>query len=54
MPDLAVAIPEASDDGLSYLFRLRPGSPFSTGAPVRASDVMRSIERAASLDGADG
>ena len=53
VPDLAVAMPEVSDDGLSYLFRLRSGITFSTGAPVRASDVMRSIERAASVFGAD-
>ena len=54
VPDLAAAIPEASPDGLRYLFRLRPDLRFSTGAPVRPSDVVRSIERAASLDGADG
>jgi YVTN family beta-propeller protein len=54
VPDLAAAIPEASPDGLQYLFRLRPNLRFSTGAPVRPSDVVRSIERVASLYGADG
>ena len=49
--DLATDIPEPSDDGLSYRFQLRPGITFSTGATVRATDVRRSIERAASLDG---
>ena len=51
VPDLAAAIPEPSSDGLRYVFRLRPDLTFSTGDPVRPSDVFRSIERAASLDG---
>jgi peptide/nickel transport system substrate-binding protein len=53
VPDLAVAMPEVSDDGLSHVFRLRSGITFSTGAPVRPSDVVRSIERAASIYGPD-
>ena len=54
VPDLAAAIPEPSPDGLQYVFRLRPNVRFSTGAPVRPTDVVRSIERAVSLYGADG
>jgi len=44
--DLAAAIPTPSDGGRTYRFQLRPGIRFSTGDPVRARDVARSIERA--------
>ena len=55
VPDLAAAIPEASDDGLRYQFRASARIVrFSTGAPVRPSDVGRSIERVVSAHGADG
>jgi len=47
VPDLALAIPAAQDGGLSYTFRLRPGVRYWTGAPVRASDFRRGLERAA-------
>ena len=47
VPDLALAIPAAQDGGLSYTFRLRPGLRYWTGAPVRASDFRRGLERAA-------
>jgi peptide/nickel transport system substrate-binding protein len=54
VPDLAAAMPSVSPDGLRYVFRLRSNLKFSTGAPVRPSDVVRSIERATSLGGAGG
>ena len=44
VPDLADALP-APADGLTYAFHLRPGVRFSTGAPVRASDVAASFRR---------
>ena len=44
VPDLADALP-APADGLTYVFHLRPGVRFSTGAPVRASDVAASLRR---------
>ena len=47
VPDLALTIPRAQDDGLVYTFHLRPGLRYWTGAPVRASDVRRGLERAA-------
>jgi YVTN family beta-propeller protein len=43
--DLAQRVPRPTDGGLTYVFRLRPGVRFSTGAPVRPSDVRRSFER---------
>lgn len=46
VPDLAVDIPTPSDGGRTWTFRLRPGLTYSTGAPVRASDVLGSFERA--------
>jgi peptide/nickel transport system substrate-binding protein len=47
VPDLALAIPAAQNAGLSYTFRLRPGVRYGTGAPIRASDFRRGLERAA-------
>lgn len=47
VPDLALAIPAPQAAGLSYTFRLRPGLRYWTGAPVRASDIRRGLERAA-------
>jgi peptide/nickel transport system substrate-binding protein len=45
VPDLAVAIPTASDDGLSYTFQLRRGLRYSNGTPVEASDFRYALER---------
>jgi ABC-type transport system substrate-binding protein/DNA-binding SARP family transcriptional activator len=45
VPDLAVALPTPTSGGTRYTFRLRPGIRYSTGAPVRASDFVRAIER---------
>ncbi len=45
VPDLAVALPTASDGGRTYAFQLRPGIRFSTGAVVRPADVRRGVER---------
>ena len=47
VPDLAQAIPHPQDGGLRYTFHLRRGLRYWTGAPVRASDFRRGIERAA-------
>ena len=43
--DLAVALPAPIAGGKVYTFTLRPGLRYSTGAPVRASDFRRAIER---------
>ncbi len=45
VPDLAVSVPTATDGGLTYTFRLRPGIRYSNGQPVRPEDFRRAIER---------
>jgi peptide/nickel transport system substrate-binding protein len=45
VPALADDLPEISDDGLVYTFRLREGLVYSDGEPVRAGDVRYAIER---------
>jgi len=46
VPDLALSLPEPADHGRTYLFRLRDGVRYSTGAPLRAGDFRRGLERA--------
>ena len=50
VPDLATAVPAPTDGGRTYEFRLRAGIRYSTGAPVRASDLRRGLERLFSLN----
>jgi ABC-type transport system substrate-binding protein len=45
VPDLATAVPLPADGGRTYAFRLRPGIRYSTGIPVKASDLRRELER---------
>jgi peptide/nickel transport system substrate-binding protein len=45
VPDLAEAMPQTSDGGKTYIFKLRSGIKFSTGAPVTVDDVVASFER---------
>lgn len=45
VPDLALALPELRDGGLTYVFRLRRGVRFSTGAELRPSDAAASLQR---------
>jgi peptide/nickel transport system substrate-binding protein len=45
VPDLAVALPTATDGGRTYAFRLRPGIRYSNGRPLNASDVRSTFER---------
>lgn len=45
VPALADDLPEISDDGLVYTFRLRRGLTYSDGRRVRASDLPYAVER---------
>jgi YVTN family beta-propeller protein len=45
VPDLAVTLPQPTDGGTTYAFTLRRGIRYSNGAPVRASDFRRGIQR---------
>lgn len=46
-PDLAASLPTVSNGSRAYTFHLRPGLRFADGAPLTASDVAFSINRAA-------
>ena len=48
-PDLAAALPQVADDGLTYTFRLKPGlryAPPYERVSMKAQDVVRAIEHA--------
>jgi len=49
VPNVARFIPEPTDGGRTYTFRLRPGIRYSSGDPVRPEDFRRAIERLFSL-----
>jgi ABC-type transport system substrate-binding protein/class 3 adenylate cyclase len=53
LPDLATALPEPSNGGLTYSFQLRPNLVYSNGEPVRATDFRRALERVFRLSGED-
>jgi peptide/nickel transport system substrate-binding protein len=50
VPGLARALPKVSESGLSYRLRLRSSLHYSNGAPVRAGDFERAIDRLRALD----
>jgi YVTN family beta-propeller protein len=45
VPDLAAALPVVQDGGTTYVFRLRKGIRYSTGAAVRAGELRPALER---------
>jgi peptide/nickel transport system substrate-binding protein len=45
VPDLATSIPAPEDGGKTYVFTLRKGIKFSTGADVTPDDVVASFQR---------
>ena len=45
VPDLATAIPDPTNGGLTYSFHVRSGVRWSTGKPLTVFDVQRGIER---------
>ena len=53
VPNLAVAIPQPTNGGRTYTFRLRKGIRYSTGRPLRAADFRRAFERVFVLNAFD-
>jgi peptide/nickel transport system substrate-binding protein len=51
VPDLAASLPTPTDNGLTYVFRIRSGIRYSNGDPLRASDFRRGLERAFEVGG---
>ncbi|MDP9135444.1 MAG: ABC transporter substrate-binding protein, partial [Actinomycetota bacterium] len=49
VPALSEELPETSDDGRSYSFRVRPGLRYSNGMVLRASDFERAVARSLRL-----
>jgi len=50
-PGLATAMPEVSEDGLEYTFKLVEGASFPDGTPFNAEAVKWSIDRVIALEG---
>jgi peptide/nickel transport system substrate-binding protein len=45
VPDLAEAIPEPTNDGKTYVFKIRSGIKFSNGQDLTVKDVVASFQR---------
>ncbi len=54
VPDLAVSLPTAADDGRVYRFVIRSGIRYSTGRLVRPADVRASFERMFAIPSSQG
>jgi peptide/nickel transport system substrate-binding protein len=50
IPGLAEALPEVSEDGKVYKFKLRDGLKYSDGSDVKANDFEHAIKRVISLE----
>ncbi len=50
IPGLAEALPEISEDGMTYKLKLREGLKYSDGSPVKASDFEHAIKRVLNLE----
>jgi len=50
IPGLAEALPEISEDGKTYTFKLRDGLKYSDGSPVKANDFEHAIKRVITLE----
>jgi peptide/nickel transport system substrate-binding protein len=51
IPGLAEKVPEPTDGGKTYRFRLRDGLRYSDGSPVKASDFENTVKRLLKLAG---
>jgi peptide/nickel transport system substrate-binding protein len=54
VPDLATSIPNPTDGGRTYVFTVRNGIHYSTGAVVKPSDFVTTIERQFTVPGPVG
>jgi peptide/nickel transport system substrate-binding protein len=50
VPGMAAEMPEVSEDGKTYTFKLREGVKYSDGTEVKASDFEHSIKRVLNLE----
>jgi peptide/nickel transport system substrate-binding protein len=50
IPGLAESMPDVSDDGKTYTFKLREGLKYSDGSEVKASDFEHAIKRVINLE----
>ena len=51
VPDLAEALPEVSNDGKTFTFKLRKGIKFSNGQELSVKDVVASFQRIFKISG---
>ncbi len=47
VPEIAVDVPEVSEDGLTYTFKIEPGWKYPDGTELKAQDFVRGINRSA-------
>ena len=47
VPEMAAAMPEVTDNGATYTFKLKDGLKYSNGDPIVAADFVRSIRKLA-------
>ncbi|WP_455542866.1 peptide ABC transporter substrate-binding protein, partial [Intestinibacter sp.] len=53
IPNLATDLPEVSEDGLTYTIKMKEGTKWSNGEPVKASDFIYAWKRAVSMGSDD-
>ncbi|WP_344621084.1 ABC transporter substrate-binding protein [Dactylosporangium salmoneum] len=50
VPDLAQALPEITDGGKTYTFKLKSGIKFEDGSPITSKDIKYGVERVFAQD----